>query len=77
MTSDAPSSACAPERCPLCGRPNHCQLCTRDAYKGPCWCMGVEIPAELLARVPAEARNRACVCRDCVAAFQRTVPAPA
>jgi len=33
--------------------------------------MEVEIPAALLARVPSEARNRACVCRDCVTAFEK------
>lgn len=60
-----------PARCPLCGRPNHCQLCTTAAYKGSCWCFEVEIPAALLARVPTGLRNRACVCRDCVMAFHR------
>jgi prepilin-type N-terminal cleavage/methylation domain-containing protein/prepilin-type processing-associated H-X9-DG protein len=33
---------------------------------GACWCEEVEIPAGLLALVPAEARNRACICRLCV-----------
>jgi hypothetical protein len=31
----------------------------------------VEIPAALIARVPVELRNRACICRDCVTAFHR------
>jgi prepilin-type N-terminal cleavage/methylation domain-containing protein/prepilin-type processing-associated H-X9-DG protein len=31
----------------------------------------VEIPGELLARVPENFRNRACICRDCVGKFQR------
>ncbi len=39
------------------------------AYKGPCWCSTVRIPDELLARIPAEQRNRACICRQCVQAF--------
>ena len=59
------------DQCPLCGRPNDCQLCTVDAYKGPCWCAKVKIPAELIARVPAELQNRACICRDCVMKFHR------
>src|SRR5262245_47289909 len=58
-----------PARCPLCGGPNDCRLCTSAAYKGPCWCESVNIPPDLLACVPAEARNRACVCRDCVMTF--------
>ena len=55
--------------CPLCGRPNACQLCTTAAYKGPCWCATVSIPDELLARVPADQRNRACICQNCVTQF--------
>jgi hypothetical protein len=63
-----------PTRCPLCGRPNQCQLCAPAAYQGPCWCTTVKIPAALLARVPDASRNRACICPDCVAAFQRAQP---
>jgi hypothetical protein len=62
-------AGCNPARCPLCGGVNDCQLCTTGAYKGPCWCEKVAIPDELLARVPVEQRNRACICRACVAAF--------
>jgi prepilin-type processing-associated H-X9-DG protein/prepilin-type N-terminal cleavage/methylation domain-containing protein len=58
-----------PGRCPLCGGPNGCQLCSPAAYKGPCWCAQVEIPGALLARVPENFRNRACICQKCVAAF--------
>ncbi|HVU08237.1 MAG TPA: cysteine-rich CWC family protein [Verrucomicrobiae bacterium] len=61
----------SPEKCPLCGRPNDCQLCTNAAYKGPCWCAQMEIPDALLARVPREFQNRNCLCRGCVVEFQR------
>ncbi len=44
--------------CPLCGSPNDCQLCTPTAYKGPCWCDGVEIPETLIAQVPTDLRNK-------------------
>jgi len=60
-----------PERCPLCGHLNDCQLCTTDAYKGSCWCAQVKIPHELLAQIPAELLNQACICKSCVAAFWR------
>ena len=60
-----------PTRCPLCGGSNHCQLCTPEAYKGPCWCVDVKFPEELLARVPVELRNKVCVCRKCVTQFHR------
>jgi hypothetical protein len=57
-------------RCPLCHQPNDCQLCTSAAYQGACWCAGMEIPEALLAQVPPELRNRACICRACVEKFQ-------
>ena len=60
-----------PANCPLCGGPNDCLLCSPVAYKGPCWCVQVDFPAELLARVPENLRNRACVCRTCAENFRR------
>jgi hypothetical protein len=57
--------------CPLCGQPNDCQLCTTAAYKGPCWCARVKIPEELLAQVPLELKNQACICPGCVMKFHR------
>jgi hypothetical protein len=57
-------------RCPLCGQPNGCQLCTVADYKGSCWCAKVEISEALLAQVPAELRNRACICRACIESFR-------
>jgi prepilin-type processing-associated H-X9-DG protein/prepilin-type N-terminal cleavage/methylation domain-containing protein len=58
-------------QCPLCGGANECQLCSPAAYKGSCWCARMEIPGELLARVPENFRNRACICQKCVEKFQR------
>ena len=63
-----------PDCCPLCGEPNDCQLCLPVAAKGACWCLDAKIPAALLARVPAAARNRACICERCIAQFQLTAP---
>ena len=51
-------------------------MCTSDVYKGSCWCQNHAFPEELLARVPAELRNRVCVCRGCVEAAWRARPAP-
>jgi prepilin-type N-terminal cleavage/methylation domain-containing protein/prepilin-type processing-associated H-X9-DG protein len=36
--------------------------------------MRVEIPEALLARVPPDERNRACICPDCVQSFHRQPP---
>jgi prepilin-type processing-associated H-X9-DG protein/prepilin-type N-terminal cleavage/methylation domain-containing protein len=60
-----------PSQCPLCRAANECQLCSPAAYKGSCWCARVEMPESLLARVPENFKNRACICRDCVEKFQR------
>ena len=60
-----------PVQCPLCGAANECQLCSPAAYKGQCWCARIEIPGKLLARVPENFRNRACICKNCVEKFQR------
>lgn len=71
-----------PATCPLCGQPNDCQLATTCTYKGPCWCEREDVPAALLARVPDEARNTACICRRCIiaerfaAAKKRPLPRP-
>jgi len=71
MNSAAIQTIFQPDKCPLCGEPNDCQLCTIAAYKGSCWCARVEMPEALLARVPENFRNRACICRHCVEKFQR------
>jgi prepilin-type N-terminal cleavage/methylation domain-containing protein/prepilin-type processing-associated H-X9-DG protein len=60
-----------PGQCPLCGGANECQLCSPAAHKGSCWCARVEMPEALLARVPENFRNRACICHNCVEKFQR------
>ena len=60
-----------PGRCPLCGETNECQLCSPATHKSPCWCARVEISETLLAHVPENFRNRACVCHNCVEKFWR------
>lgn len=62
-----------PSRCPLCEQPNRCAMACRpggSCAQEPCWCTKVEIPATLLARVPANAAGKACVCAACVARHQ-------
>src|SRR5258708_33662553 len=72
-----------PANCPLCGRENECQFATTSAYKGKCWCAREDFSPDLLARIPEEARNGACVCRPCVVAANvaeakmRALPRPA
>lgn len=57
-----------PTACPLCGQPNRCAMeLQRETGQPqpPCWCTQVDFGADLLARVPAEARRLACICPAC------------
>lgn len=67
-----PAKPTGPAQCPLCGKPNDCQLCSPAAYKGSCWCLRVEIPEALLAQLPPDSRNKDCLCRACVMEFHRS-----
>ena len=54
--------------CPLCGQNNLCAVEARRATgepQPPCWCVEASFSADLLARIPAAARNKACVCAPC------------
>ncbi|HZY16810.1 MAG TPA: cysteine-rich CWC family protein [Ramlibacter sp.] len=54
--------------CPLCGQANACAMelqRTTGVDQPPCWCTQLDFTTELLARVPAQARNRACICPAC------------
>jgi len=33
-----------------------------------CWCVPLRFSAELLARVPAQAQRKACICQQCATA---------
>jgi hypothetical protein len=71
------SDAVDPSRCPLCGQPNRCALeIEREAGVAPpaCWCTQADFTSDLLARVPAAARGRACICAACAAGPDRPGP---
>jgi hypothetical protein len=61
----------APVRCPVCGQANACAMETERLTgqpQQPCWCTQVDFSADLLARIPAAAKGKACVCAACAAA---------
>lgn len=60
-------SPCDSRRCPLCGAANACAV-AEGKGEGRCWCFEREIPADVLERVPADLRGKACVCRTCATA---------
>jgi putative acetyltransferase len=57
----------ANDRCPLCGGDNACAPARTGSFETPCWCASASFDDALLARVPAEARGRACLCAACAA----------
>jgi hypothetical protein len=61
-----------PARCPLCGEPNACAMLRGE---DACWCAGVAISKDALARIPAPARGVACVCAGCAAGAPAAAPA--
>jgi hypothetical protein len=66
----AQANAVDATRCPLCGAPNTCAMELERATgvpQGPCWCTQVSFDAALLARVPADAQGKACLCPACAA----------
>ncbi len=54
--------------CPLCGGPNACAPAAGGTLATPCWCTTVSIPAEVLARLPADQVRKSCVCKSCASA---------
>jgi len=61
----SPTEAIRAHACPLCGGPNDCAAALSGRLDVPCWCRSTTFSAELLARVPPDARGKACVCARC------------
>ncbi|MCE1251907.1 MAG: cysteine-rich CWC family protein [Comamonadaceae bacterium] len=60
--------------CPLCHQANACAVAA-GAPAASCWCMDAPVAPQALARIPAEARGRACICPHC-ARPAATIEAP-
>lgn len=52
-------------RCPCCGQLNDCAQAGQDAAVEDCWCFSTPIDPAQLDALPAEQRNRACLCPRC------------
>jgi glucose-6-phosphate 1-epimerase len=68
--TDSGSRTFPTDRCPLCFGDNRCAMAAAPAAQdeaacAACWCKRIEIPKELLAKVPEPARGRACICLGC------------
>jgi len=51
--------------CPCCGRSNRCTQAGTEAPVSQCWCFTVTVDRQVLDALPAEQRNRACLCPRC------------
>jgi hypothetical protein len=55
-------------KCPLCDKSNRCGMEIEQEtgmMSGSCWCVGMDFSADLLAKLPAEAQSKACICKSC------------
>ncbi|NRA62110.1 MAG: cysteine-rich CWC family protein [Psychrobium sp.] len=52
--------------CPICRQVNSC----RANNAKNCWCMTLEIPAQLLALLPIDEINSRCICQQCISLFK-------
>ncbi|WBY03996.1 cysteine-rich CWC family protein [Ramlibacter tataouinensis] len=69
-----PRAVVDPSRCPLCGQSNRCANEVERATgrpQPPCWCTRADFTRELLAQVPPQAVDKACICAACAAAAAR------
>ncbi|MDD5336177.1 MAG: cysteine-rich CWC family protein [Rhodoferax sp.] len=60
-----------PRLCPLCGQVNQCAMEVERATgvkQPPCWCTEASFDAALLASIPEQARDKACICAACAQA---------
>ncbi|MGI3131033.1 cysteine-rich CWC family protein [Halopseudomonas pachastrellae] len=53
------------QTCPFCQQENSCA-----ASSGDCWCFRLSVPPAMLALLPAELRDRDCICQACISAYQ-------
>lgn len=56
-----------PQSCPACGASNGCSLADPRSATQNCWCFSVSIDPAVLAALPAELRDKACLCPRCAA----------
>ncbi|KJK07118.1 MULTISPECIES: cysteine-rich CWC family protein [Pseudomonas] len=60
-----------PQCCPACGASNRCSLADPRTAAQACWCYSVSIAPEVLETLPAEQRNKACLCPACAQVLEQ------
>lgn len=66
-----------PQRCPACGASNRCSLADPRTAAKACWCYSVSIAPEVLEALPAEQRNKTCLCPACAQVLEQLEAAKA
>jgi hypothetical protein len=62
-----------PAACPLCNKNNKCgNIASCESNKG-CWCSdpAIQFPDDLLAKIPSEMKNKACICKSCALLYNK------
>lgn len=62
--------------CPLCGKNNACQNSVTDqSIRKSCWCQNseYEFPVDLLTRIPAKFKGKACICETCAQTYRKRI----
>ncbi|MFK3797720.1 cysteine-rich CWC family protein [Pseudomonas sp. NPDC088444] len=54
-----------PDTCPVCGQSNRCTLADPRTVDRACWCFTETIDPAVLAALPEDVRNKACLCPRC------------
>jgi hypothetical protein len=54
-----------PDTCPVCGQSNRCTLADPRTVDRPCWCFTETIDRAVLAALPQELKDKACLCPRC------------
>ncbi|WP_236235179.1 cysteine-rich CWC family protein [Pseudomonas faucium] len=60
-----------PQHCPACGALNQCALADPRSATQACWCYAVTIDPAVLQALPAELRNKACLCPRCAQVLEQ------
>jgi hypothetical protein len=53
------------ERCPRCGQANRCAQAGQTQAVADCWCFHTPIEQSLIDQLPAEQRDKSCLCPNC------------
>ncbi|MFK3970217.1 cysteine-rich CWC family protein [Pseudomonas sp. NPDC087358] len=66
----------SPDICPACGQNNRCTLADPRTVDQPCWCFSETIDPAVLAALPPELRDRACLCPRCAGLVENVTATP-